>query len=136
MALDQCHQQVVKALEKDGWMVAKKPTKLYSEDRQVFIDILAERGANGSQEQIILSEVKCFPDRNDTTREIYIAFGQYLVYRALIAELKRQIPLYLAIPEDAYQTIFDPVIQRVVNDNQVKLLVVDLETEIITRWIT
>jgi hypothetical protein len=134
VALDRCHQQVVRALEKDGWMVAKKPTKLYSEDRQVFIDILAERGTNGSQEQIILSEVKCFPDRNDTTREIYIAFGQYLVYRAIIAELKRQIPLYLAVPEDAYQAIFDPVIQRVVNDNQVKLLVVDLEMEIITRW--
>ncbi len=135
MALDQCHQQVVRALENDGWIVAKKPTKLYSEDRQVFIDILAERGANGSQQQIILSEVKCFPDRGDTTREVYIAFGQYLVYRALLAELKRQIPLYLAIPEDAYNEIFDPVLQRAVNDNQVKLLIVNLETETIVRWI-
>jgi hypothetical protein len=74
--LDQCHQQVVNALEKEGWVVAQKQTKLYSESRQIFIDIRAERAVNGNRRQIILSEVKCFPDRSDTTRELYFKRSQ------------------------------------------------------------
>ncbi len=132
--LDDCHEQVVRALEKDGWVVAKKQLKLYAEDRQIFIDVRASRGSNGTQQQILLVEVKCFPDRESTTQELYIAFGQYIMYRAVLAELNIQSPLYLAVPEDVFTETFDPTALRAVKDNHIKLITVNLETEAITRW--
>ena len=77
--LDDCHEQVVHALEKDGWNVDDKPRRLIHQERLVFIDIQAARGTNGSRQQILLAEVKCFPDRERTTQELYIAFGQYII---------------------------------------------------------
>jgi len=92
--LDQCHHQVVRALQKTGWTVAPRATKLYSENRQIFIDIRAWRQVNGTSQQILLAEVECFPDRRSLTTDLYIAFGQYIVYRALLAELEDPHPLY------------------------------------------
>ena len=37
--LDDCHEQVVHALEKDGWNVDDKPRRLIHQERLVFIDI-------------------------------------------------------------------------------------------------
>ncbi len=87
MAFDVCHEQIVHALEKEGWRVTKQQAKLNTTLRQIFVDIFAERGINGSRQQILLVEVKCFPDRESTTQELYISIGQYLIYRAVIAEL-------------------------------------------------
>jgi XisH protein len=133
--LDQCHEQVVRALEKEGWTVAKKQLKLYAEDRQIFIDIRANRGINGTRQQILLVEVKCFPDRDSTTQELYTALGQYIIYRAVLAELNTPSQLYLSIPESVFTDIFDPTAKRAVKDNQIKIVVVNLEREIVVQWI-
>jgi len=42
-ALDRCHLQVVRALEKVGWRVSKKPFTLDLPTRQLYVDILAEQ---------------------------------------------------------------------------------------------
>jgi hypothetical protein len=135
MAFDQCHFQIVHALEKEGWTVANKQTRLYSETRQVFIDIYAEKRANGSAKNVLLSEVKCFAGSGDNTREIYTAIGQYLVYRSLLAELQIAIPLYLAIPLLAYESLFEPAARRVVQESRIKLLIVNVDTEEVAQWI-
>lgn len=44
------------------------------------------------------------------------------------------VPLYLAVPTDAYDEIFDDVVQYVVNKNRIKLVIVNLETETIVQW--
>jgi XisH protein len=132
--LDQCHEQVVRALEKEGWTVAKKQFKLYAEGRQIFIDIRASRGANGAHQQVLLVEVKCFADRDNTTQELYTALGQYIIYRTVLAELNSQTPLYLAVPENVLADILDSITTRAVKDNQIKLVVVNLETETIVKW--
>jgi XisH protein len=62
--LDQCHDQIVRALEKEGWRVRPMQEQLYTPDRAAFIDIVASRGANGSSQEILLVEIKCFPNRN------------------------------------------------------------------------
>ncbi len=132
--LDDCHEQVVHALESDGWRVDDRPRRLIHEERLVFIDIQAAKGINGSRQQILLAEVKCFPDRERTTQELYIAFGQYIVYRALLAQEEIDLPLYLAVPQDAYEPIFDSTVMRAISDNKVKLVIVNLETETISQW--
>ncbi len=132
--LDDCHEQVVHALENDGWRVDDRPRRLIHEERLVFIDIQAAKGINGSRQQILLAEVKCFPDRERTTQELYIAFGQYIVYRALLAQEEIDLPLYLAVPLDAYEQIFDSTVMRAISDNKVKLVIVNLETETISQW--
>ena len=132
--LDQCHPQVVHALQKEGWRVDEKPRRLSHGERLVFIDIRATRGVNGSRQQILLAEVKCFPDRDRTTLELYIAFGQYIIYRALLAQEEIRLPLYLAIPQEVYEDVFDATVQRAISDNQVKLVIVNLETETIIQW--
>ena len=131
MAFDVCHEQIVRALENAGWAVAPKQFKLYADDREIFVDIRASREVNGSREHMILVEVKCFPDRDSTTQELYIAIGQYIVYRAVLAELNISTPLYLAVPEDAYKAIFDPTALRAVKDSQIKMVIVNLDTEAI-----
>jgi hypothetical protein len=134
-ALDACHPHIIHALEKDGWRVSEKPLKLDTARRSIYIDIEAARGANGIRQQILLGEVKCFPDRDSTTRDLYIAVGQSIIYRAVLDEMDIHTPLYLAIPQDVYQDIFDSTVRRAISDNKIKVLVVNVEMETIVQWI-
>lgn len=99
------------------------------------MDVQASQCTNGNHERILLAEIKCFPDRNNTTREIYIAIGQYIFYRAVLAEVRDTTPLYLAIPEAVYLTIFDVYVHRAIIDNKIRLLVVNIDQEQIVQWI-
>lgn len=133
--LDYCHPQIVHALEKAGWTVADMPLTIDIPEREIHIDIEAWRNANGSRQHIMLAEVKCFPNRQSTTTELYRSIGQYIVYRAVLSTTLMDIPLYLAIPDAVYDTVFDSTVRRAVSDNKMKLLIVNLETEAIIQWI-
>jgi hypothetical protein len=82
----------------------------------------------------LLAEVKCFRDKDSATREVYESIGQYIVYRSMLALENLPIPLYLAIPSDAYDEIFDDVLLHVIDENRIKLVIVNLETETIAQW--
>ncbi len=101
----------------------------------MYMDVQASQQANGRRQQILLAEIKCFPDRNNTTREVYIAIGQYIFYRAVLSEFHDTTPLYLAIPEAVYIGIFDVYVRRAIVDNKIKLLIVNIEKEQIVQWI-
>lgn len=92
-ALDRCHEQVIRALEKENWRITSSPFKLAAAERTAYVDVQLQRGSNGTQDHIILIEIKCFPDEDSTTREIYTAMGQYLLYRKMIAEINLPFPL-------------------------------------------
>lgn len=132
--LDDCHPKVVRALEKAGWSVNAKPQRLIHEEHVVFIDVRAAKQTNGTSQQILLAEIKCFPDRDNVTREIYESIGQYLIYQAMLEMGQLPIPLYLAVPNDVFTEIFDDVVLYVVNKNRIKLVIVNLETETIVQW--
>lgn len=104
---DDCHEQVVKALQKDGWLVELLPLSLKAGNRRIHINIRAKRQENGSAQVVMLAQVKCFADENTLTTDLYTAIGQYLIYRAILAELNIDYPLYLAVPVAIYKTIFD-----------------------------
>ena len=133
--LDECHPQIERALEKEGWRVNPIIEQLYAPDRAIFIDIQATRGQNGTEQEILLAEVKCFPEQSAVSRELYIALGQYIVYRAVLAELRNPAPLYLALPEAVYINLIDPTVARAIFDNRIKLVIVNLETETVIEWI-
>jgi len=135
-ALDHCHEQVVRALTKAGWKIQSDPFRILINGRGVFIDLEVSRNLNGDRQQILLVEVKCFPDRKSTTRDLYTALGQYLVYRAMLEQIESTAPIYLAVPEDVFKTIFDASITKAIVDNRIKLIVIDLDREVITQWIT
>jgi hypothetical protein len=135
MAVDNCHEQVVQALLKDGWHVEDSPVKLSLEARLAYVDVELSRGTNGSRQQIILVEVKCFPDQDSTTRDLYVSIGQYLVYRAMIVELGLPHTLYLSVPDNIFANVFDLSVMRVINESQIKIVVVNLDKERVTRWI-
>lgn len=132
---DQCHNQVVKALEADGWHLEAAPSKLYLSYRYGYVDLRMSRGRNGRSEQILLVEVKCFPDEKSTTRELYESVGQYLIYRAMIMELKYDYSLYLAVPQHIFNRIFDQAVMRTITETRIKLVVIDLEAERVVQWV-
>jgi hypothetical protein len=120
-SFDQCHGQVMRALQKDGWRITEQQVPMKLGRRRVFIDLRATHGANGSRQEIALVEVKCFPDPQNTTQEIYTAVGQYILYRAMLKELEIEIPLYLSVPEMIFDAVFDLIVQRAIEDSQIKL---------------
>jgi hypothetical protein len=81
----------------------------------------------------IFVEVKCFPGAN-RSQELHIAFGQYIIYREVLALARPEATLYLAVPHsnaDLTTTVF----QTTIRNNRVKLVMVDLQKEQITEWI-
>jgi hypothetical protein len=126
---------MVRAFYKDKWEVATTPRRIKRGKRTIHIDIEAWRNINGKLRQVLLAEIKCFASRSRTTRELYAAIGQYIIYRTILAELNMTIPLYLAIPKTVYDTVFDMSVRRAMSDNNIKLVIVDLEAEVITQWI-
>lgn len=133
--LDDCHDVIVRALEKAGWMVAPKSPRFVLKRRLMIVDIEAEKPSNGRSASHILVEVKCLFEKDSGTTGIYLALGQYIMYRAMLRELKEVVDLYLAVPEAIYEAMSDSVLRRAILENEIKLIVVDLERELIKRWI-
>jgi hypothetical protein len=119
MAKDLYHNQVKRALEKDGWEITHDPYELRIGGVEMYIDIGAEQiiGADRGNDKIAV-KVKSFisPSR---ISDFHLAHGQYL-----------------AVPHFVYETFFNlAFISRVVQRSQLKLLVYDIEQETIEQWI-
>jgi hypothetical protein len=134
-AIDQCQQQVVRALEKDGWTLAASPETVSNIYRTVFVDMKLTRGVNGTREVIMLVEVKCFPDPKNTTPDLYASIGQYLIYRAMLEVDGKFNNIFLTIPESIFEVNFDPIVMKVILENEIRIIVIDLENEVIVKWI-
>lgn len=137
-ALDACEPQMVRALEKDGWKIARKPYTIKTKLRSVFADFSLRRDRDGVRETIVIIEVKCFTHEENDLDELYIAIGQCLVYQTALAQRRmgdKQYPLYLALPEPAYQRFAkDPVLIDAMLATGVKLVVIDVVQEVVVKW--
>src|SRR5262249_48323070 len=125
---DACRPKVVSALQKDGWVITGQQIYIPRPDLYVFIDIEAAK----SEKQAYI-EVKCFPDANTTT-EFYTAIGQYLVYRQVIMTERPHHILYLAIPDHIYNDFGETYLETIQN-NRVKIIIVNTEMEVVAQWI-
>ena len=135
-AKDIYHNAVRFALVKDGWEILTEDYTLeYGGDR-LYVDIAAEKSiAAEKQGQQILVEVKSFLGRS-FINDLEKAVGQYIVYRDILLETALNFELYLAITQGTYKSYFQrQLTQMIINRNQVKLLIVDAESEAIVQWI-
>ncbi len=135
-AIDKCHDQVKRAIEKDGWQITNDPFTLLIPGKHLYVDLEAKRGTNGTREQIIVVEVKCFSDPNRTTHDLYVAIGQYLIYRESLWFTKLPHSAFLAVPDNIFETVFDKIIMGLVTKTEMQIIVVNLVEERIVRWIT
>lgn len=137
MAKDIFHEQVKKALIKDGWKITHDPLTIrISEAVKLQIDLAAETAiaAERNSEKIAV-EIKSFIGDSDISA-FHTALGQYLNYSQALEEQEPERIVYLAIPIETYQDFFQlPFIQRALNRYQVKAIIYDPKLEEIQEWI-
>lgn len=128
---------VVAALDKDGWTITDDPFTLEIGDLYLFIDLAAVRFVVAKRGmQRIAVEIKSFPSKSKVA-DLQQAVGQYVVYRTFLRRVEPDWKLFLAIANDIYERVFVPETgQAIITDLGIQLIVVNLETEEIIRWVT
>jgi len=135
MAKNIIHRAVRLALEKERWVITDDPFTLQTGDISVDIDLAAEKfmvAERGIEK--ILVEVKSFGNRS-LIYDFHMALGQYIDYRGALRDEEIEIELFLAISEETFRTFERTAFfLRRIQENGVKLLVVNLLTESIVLW--
>ncbi|MBS3030036.1 MAG: XisH family protein [Dolichospermum sp. DET50] len=125
------HGVVKIALQKDGWQVTNDPLTISVGGVNLSIDLAAER-----EGQKIAVEVKSFLERSSAISEFHTALGQFINYRGALRRLQPERVLYLAVPLTTYKTFFQLDFPKdMILENQLKMLVYDVEQEVIFKWI-
>jgi hypothetical protein len=136
-ARDIYHNQLKLALIKDGWTVTHDPLRLSWGAKDMYVDLGAERllAAEKGNERIAV-EIKSFVGASDM-QDLESALGQFILYRTVLAQRDPDRVLYLAVPEIAMQTVFDPPLgQLLLQNGIVRLIGFDPVAEEIVRWIS
>ncbi len=136
-AKDLIHNAVRTALENEGWTITADPLTLKYQDKQVFVDLGAERwliAAERSQEKIAV-EVKSFL-KPSILQDLEGAFGQYLIYLSFLNRLEPQRKLHIAITDVVYKLFLEsPAIGMLLSDNHIPLIIVNPDIQEIVQWI-
>lgn len=136
-AKDIYHQVVKQALIKAGWRITHDPFPLIWAKRNLSIDLGAEQLlAAETQERRIAVGVKSFL-RESRIADLEQALGQYTLYYDILGRTEPERELYLAIPLSAYLELFegDQFAQILLENNRLKLLVFNPQTQEIVKWV-
>jgi hypothetical protein len=134
---DTYHEIVVRALEADGWAITADPLWLAYGNRDFYVDLAADYTALAAEKSghKIAVEIKRLGGPSPL-RELEQAVGQFVLYRAVLAQLEPERRLYLAIPESIYDELFTSRFgELVLRDVALSLFTFDVSTERIVRWI-
>ncbi|GAP95149.1 fdxN element excision controlling factor protein [Leptolyngbya sp. NIES-2104] len=83
----------------------------------------------------IAIEVKSFSAAS-VVYEFHQAIGQYIHYRMVLRQIQPDRKPYLAVPSEIYQRFFQtPFFHDSLEENQVRLLLVDPDLEEVKQWI-
>jgi hypothetical protein len=133
-AVDQCEPQVIRALDKAGWQIMNRPYSIKLVGRRGYV--FADLRLRSHDQEIIVVEAKCFADPDGWLEELYRSIGQYMLYRNALRLRELPQSLYLTVPTRAYQQLFLlPAVQATVNEAKIKLIVIDLDREVIVSWL-
>ena len=134
-ARDIFHQAVKNGLIKDGWTITHDPLSLSIGGVEMFVDLGAEKLIAAEKNgQKIAVEIKNFAGPSNIS-EFHTALGQFLDYEQALEEQEPDRVLYLAVPVDVYDTFFIlQFIQTAIRRHQLRLLIYELEQEVIARW--
>ena len=135
-ARDLYHDNVKRALVKDGWTITHDPLRLSWGSKDMYVDLGAERLiAAEKAEQRIAVEIKSFVGDSEMD-DLEKAIGQYVVYRAVLAERDPMRAIYLAVPQDVLQDIFEePLGELLLRNNLVQVMGFDPQEEVIVKWL-
>ena len=132
--LDLYHHAVKQALQKDGWTITHDPLLLRWGESKLFADLGAELIAAENSTRKIAVEIKTFLVAN--MAELQRALGQYLMYERILERTEADRSLYLAVSQEAFDTVFrQDVAKLLLADGDFKLFVFDEQKEVITRWL-
>ncbi|OYD97084.1 fatty-acid oxidation protein subunit alpha [Nostoc sp. 'Peltigera membranacea cyanobiont' 213] len=136
-AKDVFHEVVKTALQKDGWQITHDPLTMSVGGVNLSIDLAAQKLIAAEREgQKIAVEVKSFLERSSAISEFHTALGQFINYRGALRRRQPERVLYLAVPLTTYKTFFQlDFPQEMIAENQVKMLIYDVEQEVIFQWI-
>jgi XisH protein len=136
-ARDIYHQIVKEALIKANWTITHDPFPLSWAKRNLSIDLGAEQlFAAEQRERKIAVEVKSFL-RESRIADLEQALGQYTLYKDILKRTEPERELYLALPLSAFGELFegDKFAQILLENNRLKLLVYNPQTEEIVQWL-
>ena len=136
-AKDVFHEVVKKALQKDGWQITHDPLSISVGGVNLSIDLAAEKLIAAEREgEKIAVEIKSFLERSSAISEFHTALGQFINYRGALKRRQPERVLYLAVPLTTYKTFFNLDYPRdMIEENQVKMIIYDVEHEVIAEWI-
>ena len=134
-AVEKIHQIVKNSLIKDGWTISKDPLILKYGERNLFIDLGAEKLLEAIKDELkIAVEIKSFLGPSPVS-EVQNALGQYLMYKAVIEEENIDRILVLALPSNFFNSFFkEPLGILMINTFKPNFMIIDLEKEEIIRW--
>lgn len=133
---DLYHEVVKNALQKDGWTVTDDPLQLAYGLHRLYVDLGAERPITAERNgEAIAVEIKSFVGVS-AIFDLYVAVGQYNVYRDILAEKQSPNQLYLAVPQPVYHGTFNDMLgQMVIRRQKLRLIVFDVASQEIVEWI-
>ncbi len=134
-ARDVYHEAVKRALIKDGWTITHDPYTLSFGQRDVYVDLGAERVIAAEKDEAkIAVEIKSFVGPSEI-RELEVALGQFVFYRSLLARVEPERTLFLAVPSHVlYTTLQEAIARPVLDDLQVAIVAFDPLKEEIDEW--
>jgi hypothetical protein len=134
---DIIHNAVKNALIKDGWQITADPYRIAYEEVKLYADLAAERPFAAEREgRKIVVEVKSFLHPSPI-HDFEIALGQYNLYRELLAVIAPERKLYLAVSDSLQDNFLSgKAIQRIIQQQQLYILLVNISNEEVTKWIS
>jgi hypothetical protein len=135
-ARDKVHDIVKNALIKDGWTITDDPLTLKFGNTELYVDLGAEKVLAAEKEgQKIAVEIKSFLGKS-IIAETQDAIGQFIMYREVLSDYEADRTLFLAISEDVIENDFSEALKNLVLERlKIKVLIFNIETEEITKWL-
>jgi XisH protein len=135
-AKDIYHDNVKKALLKDGWIITHDPLTLKFGKKDLYVDLGASQllGAEKAESKIAV-EIKSFIGKSDID-DLEKALGQYVLYQDILDELEPERNLYLAITTSIFNDLFEePIGKLLLKKRRLKIITFDPKQEVVGQWI-
>lgn len=135
-AKDFYHNTVRNALVKDQWTITHDPLTLKLGKKDFYVDLGANQLLAAEKvDRKIAVEIKSFTGRSDID-DLEKALGQYVLYQDILAELEPERVLYLAVPSNVSEDLFEePIGKLLLKNRRLKLISFDPKQEVIKQWI-
>ena len=135
-AKDIYHDPLVRALQKDAWIITHDPLTIPYGKTELLVDLGAEMLAAERDGKRIAVEIKSFL-KPSPIQDLKEALGQFVLYADALADFPQEADrtLYLAGRDETYNDVFDDEAgQRLIQRGRVRLVVFDPVQEVILLW--